>query len=110
VRTRYYPWQMGDGTWGLIDWREMDFCRLPVKDRKATSGVRMEVLRWKSRAAADAFLQRCYMDWARWERGGTERADQVVPRDWRPRPERFSPYANGMPAGLMPDRSLPRIS
>jgi hypothetical protein len=80
------PWQQGaTGTWAVLDWRLMDFCSLPKE------GGGNIPLAWKSRAAADAWLQNCYLIWAKWEKdGGGE-----VPAGWRPRPEP-SPYSNGL--------------
>lgn len=102
MRTRYFPWQLAPGEWGIIDWSVMEFCRLPVKDNRRRSGFRMQLLTWPNRRAADAFLQHCYLTWAAWEKNGTEKPDQVVPRDWRPRPDRPGPYASGRPFPAVP--------
>lgn len=94
MRARYMPWRHPkSGEWVILDFRQMEFCRLPVKQRGKT---RSRLLTWKSRAAADAWLQNCYLTWKRWEKDGPE-GDGQVPADWRPRPERVSPYANGLP-------------
>lgn len=102
MRTRYYPWQVSPDQWGIIDWTAMEFCRLPIKDTDRMAGFRMALLTWPTRQAADAWLQSCYITWAKWEKDGTERADQAVPIGWQPRPERFSPYANGLQFPTLP--------
>ena len=87
MRTRYMPWQTGkEGAWVLLDWRLMDFCSLPKE-----GGGRIP-LTWTNRAAALAWLQKCYGIWAVWEKdGGGE-----VPAGWRPIKEP-SPYDCGLP-------------
>jgi hypothetical protein len=64
----------------------MDFCSLPKE-----GGGRIPLV-WKSRASAQAWLQNCYILWAKWEKEGGGEA----PAGWRPIPEP-SPYDNGLP-------------
>lgn len=45
-------------------------------------------LEWNSRAAAEAWLQRCYRTWYLWERDG----GGTPPKDWRPYRPESSPW------------------
>lgn len=93
MRTRYMPWQLTAGSWGLLDWAQMEFCSL-AHEVRTKEGMTTTVipLAWGSRASAEAWLQTCYLIWAKWERDGGGEA----PANWRPRCEP-SPYANGLP-------------
>lgn len=92
MRTRYMPWQTANG-WALLDWHEMELCGLAheVKTPTGTQTTNTQ-LTWKNRAAAEAWLRRCYLVWAKWERDG----GGTPPANWRPRREP-SPYSNGLP-------------
>ena len=91
MRARYMPWQITEG-WAILDWQERELCRLP---RKAEEGHTVwPLLQWNSRAAADAFLQNCYLQWSQWERDGAP-AGAEVPKGWRPRPE-SNPFISGL--------------
>jgi hypothetical protein len=87
MRTRYTPWARPHviGGWVLLDWQQMEYCSLPDKDGKS------RLLEWNSRAAAEAFLQNCYITWALWEKDGGGKP----PEGWRPQPEGPSPYSLG---------------
>lgn len=86
MHARYMPWyRAADGTWALLDWEQMEFCSL-----RDNSG-RVLPLTWKSKNSAEAWLQKCYVMWALWEKDG----GGTPPRDWRPRPAGPSPYSLG---------------
>jgi hypothetical protein len=87
---RYTPFLAPDRrTWVIFDWQLFGYCTLPADGAEST----LLPLEWRTRAAADGWLQRCYLMWQRWEKEG----GGAPPEDWRPRPERISPYDNGLP-------------
>lgn len=85
---RYTPWLTRDTReWAILDWDMNALCTLPGEN----NGEPLP-LRWRTKAAAAAWLQTCYLTWHLWERSGGGKP----PEEWRPR-RMPSPYGNGLP-------------
>lgn len=71
----------------ILDTQIFGYCTLPDTYDPST----LLPLEWKSRASANAWLQRCYRVWRRWDNAG-----RPVPDNWEPYASipRESPFAD----------------
>ncbi|WP_031106322.1 hypothetical protein [Streptomyces sp. NRRL S-146] len=59
---------------GILDREQYEYCSLRDEDGE------VHKLEWRTRPAAEAWLQRCYRTWQTWEGNG----EGQPPKDWRP--------------------------
>jgi hypothetical protein len=70
---------------GILDRETYEYCGLQNEDGDVVP------LEWAIRAAAEAWLQRCYRTWQTWE----DTAAGIAPKGWRPHPPEVSPFDPG---------------
>ncbi|MEV4928059.1 hypothetical protein [Streptomyces roseoverticillatus] len=94
--TRYSITKSPDGVrWVILDTALWGYCAMP----DGTDGANLLPLEWKTRPAAEAWLNLCYRLWAAWEdrpKVGGQRLGPP-PRNWRPRPESSAPWPPFVP-------------
>jgi hypothetical protein len=75
---------------GILDREAYDYCALVDEDGTVLP------LEWQTRNSAEAWLNRCYQLWARWESEGGGSSQGIPPRGWRPAPTDISPFDRGI--------------
>lgn len=75
--------------YGILDRELYGFCTLADENKNLIP------LEWPQKGSAEAWLERCYRTWERWERETNINFVKAVPSGWRPHPPEPSPWDRG---------------